>query len=172
VQSVVTDDEGAEFLQTTLFHKSGEWIANQQPLFVPKDAENASQAYASGLTYARRYGVTALLCLAADEDDDGNATTDFERAPRQGRTTTKPASSSRPAGRPEAKEARADGEPGIYDLSESQKRLLIAKARGTLAEHPEGPEAALVAKFNRITPDNVNAVLASLRELAEGGVTA
>jgi hypothetical protein len=53
-----------------LRHASGETLKNLIPIFVRDDGP---QAYGSALTYARRYGVTLLLCISADDDDDGNA---------------------------------------------------------------------------------------------------
>jgi hypothetical protein len=62
--------DGKEYVETTLRHSSGQTISNRIPIFVRDDGP---QAYGSGLTYARRYGVTLLLCISADDDDDGNA---------------------------------------------------------------------------------------------------
>jgi ERF superfamily protein len=63
-------ESGKEFVETTLRHGSGEVLTNMIPIFVRDDGP---QAYGSALTYARRYGVTLLLCISADDDDDGNA---------------------------------------------------------------------------------------------------
>lgn len=63
-------ETGKEFVETTLRHGSGEVLTNLIPIFVKDDGP---QAYGSALTYARRYGVTLLLCISADDDDDGNA---------------------------------------------------------------------------------------------------
>jgi len=63
-------EAGAEFLRTTLLHASGEFIANDTAVLV---SDRGPQAYGSALTYAARYGVTRLLCLASEDDDDGNA---------------------------------------------------------------------------------------------------
>lgn len=75
VQAIMAEDAGdgriVEVMRTTLVHESGEWLACDVPMFVGT-GDNRSQAYSSGMTYARRYGVTTLLVLAADEDDDGN----------------------------------------------------------------------------------------------------
>ena len=68
-QAMVTH-HGKEYVETTLRHSSGESICNRIPLFVK---DEGPQAYGSALTYARRYGVTLLLCVSADDDDDGNA---------------------------------------------------------------------------------------------------
>lgn len=83
VQSVITEEvtestaDGVsirreEMLETRLLHASGEWLSNLTPVLV-SDGENSAQAYGSAITYARRYGITQLLCVVADEDDDGNA---------------------------------------------------------------------------------------------------
>jgi ERF superfamily protein len=66
--TVVVD--GKESVETLLFFTDGTCIRNLIPIFVRDDGP---QAYGSALTYARRYGVTLLLCVSADDDDDGNA---------------------------------------------------------------------------------------------------
>jgi hypothetical protein len=67
-------------VETTLYHSSGEWISNVTPMFVNGRQGNDGKTYPPGnqelgsaQTYARRYGVSALLCITADEDDDGNS---------------------------------------------------------------------------------------------------
>jgi ERF superfamily protein len=61
--------EHGDFIETTLLHETGE-RTNRTPIFI---TDSGAQAYASGVTYARRYGVTLLLCVAAEDDEDGNA---------------------------------------------------------------------------------------------------
>ncbi len=60
--------EGVE-VETMLVHTSGEWISDSLAVPVSK---NDAQGYGSAISYARRYGLAALPCLAT-EDDDGNA---------------------------------------------------------------------------------------------------
>ena len=57
-------------VETMLLHKSGEWVASS--VFMPL-AKADPQGVGSAMTYGRRYGVSAMLALATDEDDDGNA---------------------------------------------------------------------------------------------------
>jgi hypothetical protein len=62
--------DGAFLLVTKLRHATGQWIASEYPL--PLNAK--PQELGSALTYARRYSLSALTGIAADEDDDGEAT--------------------------------------------------------------------------------------------------
>lgn len=66
-------------VETTLYHSSGEWTSNVTPMFLAgrrtqdgRDLPPGNQELGSAQTYARRYGLSALLCVTADEDDDGN----------------------------------------------------------------------------------------------------
>jgi hypothetical protein len=60
---------GALILVTTLAHSSGEFVTGEYPV-VP--VKNDPQGYGSAITYARRYALSAMLSVAA-EDDDGEA---------------------------------------------------------------------------------------------------
>lgn len=62
--------DGALILRTTLRHSTGQWIASDYPL--PIGAK--PQELGSARTYARRYELSAICGIAADEDDDGEAT--------------------------------------------------------------------------------------------------
>jgi hypothetical protein len=67
--------QGGVEVETMIVHKSGEFMS--ETLFMPVNKYDA-HGIGSGITYARRYGLMSLLCLAAD-DDDGNAA--VEKAP-------------------------------------------------------------------------------------------
>lgn len=69
LQPMVTID-GNEYVNTQLLHESGEIIQSYTKILCK--SINDPQAYGSGVTYARRYGLQALLSIGAD-DDDGNA---------------------------------------------------------------------------------------------------
>lgn len=58
----------AEGVETVLIHESGEFISGTTPVVVAK--VNDPQALGSAITYARRYGLQAMLGIPA-EDDDG-----------------------------------------------------------------------------------------------------
>lgn len=55
-------------LETRLLHTSGQWISSDWPLAVP-DREDPKQT-ASLLTYGRRYSLTSLCGISAEETDD------------------------------------------------------------------------------------------------------
>lgn len=57
-------------LTTTILHVSGQSISSTLVMPVVK---RDPQGFGSAITYARRYGLCAMLGVVADEDDDGNA---------------------------------------------------------------------------------------------------
>jgi len=63
--SLVTD--GTAIITTRLLHKSGQWIESSYPFAIGKPQEMGS-----AMTYARRYGLSAICNIASEEDDDGN----------------------------------------------------------------------------------------------------
>lgn len=65
--------EGGTVLVTRLLHTSGEWIESVTPLLIGE--KSTMQTLGSALTYARRYGLAAMVGVVADEDDDGNTAT-------------------------------------------------------------------------------------------------
>lgn len=69
-------------LVTQLSHEGGEFLQGEYPLPVQVDQP---QKMGSALTYARRYGWSAMCGIAADEDDDANAASNGNGDP----TTTK-----------------------------------------------------------------------------------
>lgn len=69
VQTTVPSSDGVT-LKTMLIHSSGEWVSSELYL-KPKDM--SPQSVGSALTYARRYGISSLVGISSDEDDDSNA---------------------------------------------------------------------------------------------------
>lgn len=69
IQSVEKPENGIS-VTTRLIHESGQWI-EYGPTALPVE-KSSPQAAGSAITYARRYALSAALCLVADDDDDGN----------------------------------------------------------------------------------------------------
>jgi hypothetical protein len=66
-QAIVVLD-GRAAVTTRLLHASGQWMESVCPL---PDATDM-QKLGSAITYARRYSLSAICGIAADEDDDGH----------------------------------------------------------------------------------------------------
>ena len=73
---VQTLDGGA--VMTRLMHSSGQWIESACPIPTGQDM----QKMGSAITYARRYSLSAICGIAADEDDDANATVEKASGPK------------------------------------------------------------------------------------------
>ena len=69
-QTCEPSNRGELRLTTTLLHESGQWISGTE--IVPMPVQTP-QGYGSALTYARRYGVAAMVGVCVDEDDDAAA---------------------------------------------------------------------------------------------------
>ena len=91
VQTTDSDADGNLVLETTLFHTSGEYIGGTYPLTpmrqvkdVGWEASGDPQSLGSATTYARRYALSALLGISAEEDDDAEGAMNRDnRAPAQ-----------------------------------------------------------------------------------------
>jgi hypothetical protein len=73
-------------MTTRLLHSSGQWIENTVVLPVLNIGRNGAklapdaQSVMSAYTYARRAGLSAILGIAPDADDDGNAAAERQPA--------------------------------------------------------------------------------------------
>jgi hypothetical protein len=70
VQMPIDAGEGRVALETTLLHTSGQYLSSSVSTRLTKDDP---QGVGSALTYLRRYALSAMVGVVADEDDDGNA---------------------------------------------------------------------------------------------------
>ena len=61
-------------ITTTLLHSSGEYITFEPTIM--NASSPMAQEIGSAITYGRRYSVSAVLGLGAEDDDDGNAAQD------------------------------------------------------------------------------------------------
>jgi hypothetical protein len=104
-------------LTTLLLHTSGEYLMDEAILLI--DKQNA-QGYGSAVTYYRRYGLSAVLGLISDEDDDGNAasTTNSPQAEKtvaQTETTQPAAKRGRPPKETPIESSRLHGVPKLEE---------------------------------------------------------
>lgn len=141
VQGFVPSEQGVT-IETRIVHKSGEWIQDEG-LFVPADRNNA-QGFGSACTYGRRYALMALVGVAPDDDDDGNA-------------------ASAPAKKtPARKPAKAQPEPEAPSMCSAEQQAELVKA-AVAAGHDEALAKRKAA--NTLAKDFV-AKLSALKEKA------
>lgn len=114
MQSTETQD-GFPSIVTKVLHESGEWISSDHLIMAP--SQNDPQSAGSAITYGRRYSLTALLGLAADEDDDGQAGS-LKRS--------ESGSQGAPAGR---QAPQGGGAKGGVGCSEKQSNMIFALAK-------------------------------------------
>lgn len=72
----VSDDSRSVVVTTRLLHASGQSLMSITPFPVRpgyKATEIDAQAVGSAITYARRYALSALLCIATEHDDDAQS---------------------------------------------------------------------------------------------------
>ncbi len=69
LQTFEKSDGETVTIVTTLLHVSGEWVSSALTL---KPTKPDPQGIGSAITYGRRYGLSSILGIVADEDDDGN----------------------------------------------------------------------------------------------------
>jgi len=73
-QTILPAEENTVSVATMLMHQSGQCVRGICTFpTVGNRGVNAAQAAGSAITYARRYGLSAIVGLVADDDDDGNA---------------------------------------------------------------------------------------------------
>lgn len=83
----VDPNEDKTFLTTMLLHSSGQWLSGEY-LLTPVKSD--PQSMGSALTYARRYALSAILGIVADEDDDAEAATSHKEQRKEAPKATKP----------------------------------------------------------------------------------
>ena len=125
--------DGAVEVETMLLHKSGEYLA--ETLRMPVNKWDA-QGIGSGITYARRYGIMAILSIAS-EDDDGNAAVQKTAAPAPAPAPKKPAPSIDVAALIAKGESAASlGEPALMEwwegLTKEQRMAIPADKKEEL----------------------------------------
>ena len=68
VHSLTTQENGDHFVDTLLMHETGGTFKTSLPLIINK---RDMQGLGSAITYAKRYGISMIVGLASEEDDEG-----------------------------------------------------------------------------------------------------
>lgn len=121
---------GENELTTILMHISGEYILATAKMS-PKD--NTPQGQGSAITYMRRYALSAILGLATEDDDDGNASSTPQNAPKsQYKPPTAP-QSSKPSNTPT--QQSKPSEAPIIECSECGAIISVAENSFSLSNY-------------------------------------
>lgn len=133
-QPVETLENGRVVLRSIVAHASGETLQAVMPLPAFPDNARMVQGWASMLTYARRYHLTSLLGVVAEEDDDGTAATDPGPTERGSRPAPQSPSRHQAPARPAASAPRAVEPPANDGQADPAKirHLEPSEAAGTL----------------------------------------
>lgn len=117
-----TTDGPKVTVTTILAHTSGQWISCDLAMSSEK---STPQALGGCLTYARRYGLSSLIGLAAD-DDDGNEASGRDKGIQEPRGTRKAAQEVAERKLSEQKATVVGKRDSFTDLCEEYQKLLGA----------------------------------------------
>ncbi len=101
-------DQGQAIVTTLLMHSSGEWISSEIAITCQG---KRPQEEGSALTYARRYGIAAMLGLASEDDDDAQAAQDATKSRQGAVKQSEPAAQQAPIGPTKPVAASAPAQP-------------------------------------------------------------
>ena len=153
----------ADVLVTTLLHERGGSVQSRYPI---RPVKGDPQGFGSAVTYARRYSLSALVCVAADDDDDGEAGSAPQRSqPAQQRPAKQmPAHDAAPA---PAKE----GIPAEYA---AKVKLLLGQAAKALGGTVEEEVQSVLnhydaAELGNLTRDQADKVVRWANKQITGG---
>lgn len=133
--------DGKIYLNTTLAHSSGQWVRSETPILSEK---HTAQGMGAGITYARRYALSAIIGLGS-KDDDGN-----EASLAQGDVSnTKPVQKPQVFQRSAVPSGRSTGGPGAYVLTMGQHK------GATLDEAGPVEAASLLNWIQHLAPPTV-----------------
>ena len=131
LQPIVSTEKGP-VLVTRLVHESGQWMECEIPL--PRLGEDL-QGFGSAVTYVRRYAVSAMLNITADEDDDGNTAAGNHVADAPRRDDGRAGTTAR-AGRGEPAPRRDQAMPGNSRPDGTARRDQADPPRGSNGATP------------------------------------
>ena len=70
---VIVQQLSGQYLTTVLYHVNGQFIGSNMPFNPMENSKaNAVQELGGGMSYARRYSLSALLQISVDIDSDAN----------------------------------------------------------------------------------------------------
>ena len=142
---------GTVTVTTRIVHASGQWVESELTMPV---GQQTPQGIGSAITYARRYALAPMLCLAADDDDGEQAERAIKRqsqyAPPQFQPPA-PVAQSEPT---ISQTTFPDQTPPVGPMTPDQLRPWLLEAAGRFANDaplPEGWRKAIIGHLSRLT---------------------
>jgi hypothetical protein len=121
-------------LTTRLMHISGEWLEDTMIMPIPQVGKaNEAQCYGAGLQYARRYALSSMLGIAADEDVDA-APRPPARKQEAPKTAPKPESNVRMPTEKMRKAFFAYGKEAYGPDWDDKRKKLVLSVTGELSD--------------------------------------
>lgn len=153
--------DGQPVLETRLIHTSGQWIGAVYRMSV----QGTPQQVGSEITYARRYSLSAILGIAADEDDDGHGASQGN----QTRATAPPRQAPKQPAPPRSSNAHED----LADVEQVGELNDLIERTATPANKivdfvKKTFNAVEVKGISDFTTEQREAVIAKLRAKANG----
>ena len=164
-QVMVAAPEGYVSVQTLLLHESGEWLSSVCTLKADGNrGVNAAQAAGSAITYARRYGLTAIVGLATDDDDGNAAGAPVQPQQRRQAPAPAPRQQAAPAPAPQPKqEGELDGDrlkalfARLRELGYEAKEDCLIKLSEVLGRTVNSRKDLTIAEFHQFMAATENA---------------
>ena len=124
----------AGYLRTTICHVSGQFMASSMKLepqkqVLYKEADGTlvrtvtPQSWGSAITYARRYGISAMLSLCVDDDDDGNAASGLDSKANETRSSDSKSQSAGKSDKSQTKSQSKQEEKPAEKAAEKDKAI-------------------------------------------------
>lgn len=131
VSQAVDSADGKMTLVTRLMHKSGQYISGSMPInFNGGDPKQLG----STMTYYRRYSYTAILGVAAEEDDDGNAADQSNPARKTTASPARQPAKQSPQGTRAANADAMQGPPRDFDPADEPETVPYTASNGRIYE--------------------------------------
>lgn len=142
--SQIVESERAEVTcVTVLMHSSGQWIAGRLTLH---GKDTSPQAMGSAITYARRYGLSAMLGIVTDEEDDGDAAQAQPAKGKDPKYQNISVSEPKPADPPKKPAAEKPAEKSHDKMVEDAQKVFGGKVVEDTRKKVAGDDAPLAAE--------------------------
>ncbi|MBT9133099.1 MAG: hypothetical protein DDT33_01630 [Firmicutes bacterium] len=152
ITQLIHPDSDHAVVETILMHGSGEWISSTIQL---RPVKADPQGLGSAITYARRYALSAIVNLAA-EDDDGEAATNH-KAETKTAAKTETKTTAKTEAKTASKTGKVDSKSILLEIKSEAERAGIDPRREYDKRFGEPP-----------TPEQLQQWLAELKTLPVG----